>query len=316
MKKFFFCAAAAIVALASCSKTQVVYNDAPQEIGFKAVTGAMTKALGEEAYDNMGVFASKSSDDSEYFDNTEFIERDDNVWTGATAQYWPLEGDLDFALYAPFSNSADRDFDNNTLSIVVDNFSDQSAQIDWLYGTEVITESKQNTAMPVTLRHALAKINATVTADLAGLKVISLVVTGTVQNGTLTVDYTKTDNNQTEGDDRLSWNIANDVTTKNWTLIEGKTLAKDTAVEGYCYVIPTVQTSLELTYSLPESQARLTYTHNLDNANWVDGKNYKYNIKIGVNEIKFEPDVENWATVTADDIIIDPNTHTNTPNNN
>ena len=313
MKKFFFCAAAAIVALASCSKTQVVYNDAPQEIGFKAVTGVMTKALGEEAYNNMGVFASKSADGSVYFGNTKFIEGDDNVWTGATAQYWPLEGSLDFALYAPFSNSADRDFANNTLSIVVDN---SEAQTDWLYGTEVITYRKQNTAMPVTLRHALAKINATVTADLDGLNVISLVVTETVQNGTLTVDYTETDNNQTEGDDRLSWNIAGNVTTKNWTLIGENTLEKDRAVEGYCYVIPSRQTSLILTYSLPGSQNSLTYTHTFDNAKWVDGKNYTYNIKIGVNEIKFSPSVDNWATVPADDIIIDPNTPNNTPSNN
>lgn len=308
MKRFFICAAAAIVALASCSKTEVVNTSAPEEIGFKAVTGVMTKTLGDLNYRSMGVFASNSADDSEYFGNTEFIEGDDNVWTGATAQYWPLEGDLDFALYAPFSNSADRDFANNTLSIVVDNY---RAQTDWLYGTEVITDSKQNTAMPVTLRHALAKIKATVTADLAGLKVISLVVTETVQNGTLTVDYTETDNDQTEGDDRLSWDIANDVTTKDWTLIGENTLAKDSPVEGYCYVIPSEQTSLELTYSLPESQTPLTYTHTFGNASWVDGKSYTYNIKIGVNEIKFEPDVDNWAIEIADDIIIDPNT----PNN-
>lgn len=311
MKRFFICAAAAIVALASCSKTQVVYNDAPEEIGFKAVTGVMTKTLGDQAHDNMGVFASKSADDSEYFGNTKFIEGDDNVWTGATPQYWPLEGSLDFALYAPFSNSADRDFANNTLSIVVDNFSDQTDQTDWLYGTEVITESKQNTAMPVDLRHALAKIKATVTADLAGLKVISLVVTGTVQNGTLTVEYNETDNDQTEGDDRLSWNIANNVITKDWTLIGENTLAKDSPVEGYCYVIPSEQTSLVLTYSLPGSQTPLTYTHTFGNASWVDGKSYTYNIKIGVNEIKFQPNVDDWATEIADDIIIDPNT----PNN-
>ena len=308
MKRFFICAAAAIVALASCSKTEVVNTSAPEEIGFKAVTGVMTKTLGDQAHANMGVFASKSADDSEYFGNTEFIEGDNNVWTGATAQYWPLEGSLDFALYAPFSNSADRDFADNTLSIVVDNSEDQT---DWLYGTEVITGTKQNTAMSVDLRHALAKINATVTADLAGLKVISLVVTETVQNGVLTVDYAGTDADLTDGDSRLSWDIANDVITKDWTLIGANTLAKDSPVEGSCYVIPSEQTSLVLTYSLPESQTPLTYTHTFGNARWVDGKSYTYNIKIGVNEIKFEPNVNNWATVPADDIIIDPNT----PNN-
>lgn len=311
MKRFFICAAAAIVALASCSKTEVVNTSAPEEIGFKAVTGAITKALGEEAYENMGVFASKSTDGSVYFGNTEFVEGTDNVWTGATAQYWPLEESLDFALYAPFSNSADRDFDNNTLSIVVDNFSDQTDQTDWLYGTEVITKSKTNDAMPVTLRHALAKISATVTADLAGLKVISLVVTETVQNGTLTVNYAREDADLTDGDSRLSWDIDPESRTKNWELIGENTLAKDSPVEGYCYVIPSEQTSLELTYSLPESQTPLTYTHTFGNASWVDGKSYTYNIKIGVNEIKFKPSVDNWATVPADDIIIDPNT----PNN-
>lgn len=35
--------AAAIVALASCAKTQVVYNEEPQEIAFKTVSGVMTK---------------------------------------------------------------------------------------------------------------------------------------------------------------------------------------------------------------------------------------------------------------------------------
>lgn len=315
MKRFFICAAAAIVALASCSKTEVVNTSAPEEIGFKAVTGVMTKALGDQAHRNMGVFASKSADDSEYFGNTEFVEGTDNVWTGATAQYWPLEGSLDFALYAPYSNTAERDFANNTLSIVVDNSDSEEGQTDWLYGTTVINGSKQNTAMPVTLRHALAKINATVTADLAGLKVISLVVTETVQNGTLTVDYTETDNGQTEGDDRLSWDIANDVITKDWTLIGENTLAKDSPVEGYCYVIPSEQTSLELTYSLPESDDELTYTHTFGNASWVDGKSYTYNIKIGVNEIKFNPSVNDWA-YPADDIIIDPNIENNTPSNN
>lgn len=313
MKRFFICAAAAIVALASCSKTEVVNTSAPEEIGFKAVTGVMTKTLGDQAHANMGVFADYTADQADYFGNTEFAEGDNNVWTGTTAQYWPLDGSLDFALYAPFAQSGvSRTYTSaavNTMSITVDN---STAQTDWLYGTAVITSDKNNNAMPVALRHALAKINASVQADLAGLKVISLVVTETVQNGTLTVNYAGTDADLTDGDSRLSWDIANDVITKDWTLIGENTLAKDSPVEEYCYVIPSEQTSLVLTYSLPESQTPLTYTHTFGNASWVDGKSYTYNIKIGVNEIKFEPNVNNWATEPDDDIVIDPNT----PNNN
>lgn len=44
MKRFFILASAAIVALASCAKTEVVYKDAPEQIAFKQITGPMTKA--------------------------------------------------------------------------------------------------------------------------------------------------------------------------------------------------------------------------------------------------------------------------------
>ena len=44
MRRFFILASAAIVALASCAKTQVVYNDAPEEIALKTVNMPMTKA--------------------------------------------------------------------------------------------------------------------------------------------------------------------------------------------------------------------------------------------------------------------------------
>ena len=44
MKKIFILATAAIVAFASCMKTEVVSNSEPQEIAFRQFTGSMTKA--------------------------------------------------------------------------------------------------------------------------------------------------------------------------------------------------------------------------------------------------------------------------------
>ena len=44
MKKFYVFAAVAIAALASCTKSEVVYNQGQQEIGFRQFTGSMTKA--------------------------------------------------------------------------------------------------------------------------------------------------------------------------------------------------------------------------------------------------------------------------------
>ena len=64
MKRLFILASAAIVALAACTKTEVVYTEAPAEIGFKQITDVMTKAVpdGTQLPATMGVYAYKGSD--------------------------------------------------------------------------------------------------------------------------------------------------------------------------------------------------------------------------------------------------------------
>ena len=44
MKRFFFLAVAATAMLAACNKTEVVYNNDPQEIAFNAVNKTAVKA--------------------------------------------------------------------------------------------------------------------------------------------------------------------------------------------------------------------------------------------------------------------------------
>lgn len=56
MKRLFILAAAT-VALASCAKTQVVYNEEPQEINFRAISNVMTRADGDAMPLDMGVIA-------------------------------------------------------------------------------------------------------------------------------------------------------------------------------------------------------------------------------------------------------------------
>lgn len=311
MKKFFFCAAAAIVALASCSKTQVVYNDAPEEIGFKAVSGVMTKAanLGDQAHETMGVFANYNADKSQYFGNTSFAPASADEWVANPKKYWPLEGALDFAYYAPYNGTAAGwTYTNEAtkLAITVDN---TTTQTDWLYGTAVLTnQTKKNTAMPVTLRHALAKITVNVTSDLNNLVINSVNVTGTAQSGALAVDYKGNDADFTDGDSRLSWT---GTTTKDWTIIPASYTfsAENTQATGTCYVIPSAQTTITMSYALPADGTPRTYTHTLT-GNWVDGISYTYNIKINANEIKFEPTAQEWAT-NSTDIPVDPNTPSN-----
>lgn len=323
MKRLFILATAAIVALASCSKTQVVYNDAPEEIGFKTYAGAMTKAektLTAAGYSSMGVFANHTPAHTSYtvpagvnaydsyFSNVKFVEKT-GYWGGATAQYWPITGELDFVAYAPHDETeptiVNRTYSSseNTLTISVDN-SDIANQVDWLYIDQMLAhESKNDEAMSINFRHALAMITVNVSTDLVGLKVSALTVKDTEQIETLTMDYAETkDSDYVDGDSNLSWTETAD-NTVDMQVLAAPFIASDSDKEdsGYCLVIPSAQTSITLTYTLPNSDHQMEYTHTLPASNWVSGYHYTYDFTIGINEIKFTPTVTDWETGTGDD---------------
>ena len=307
MKRFFILASAAIVALASCAKTEVVYKDAPQEIAFKQITGAMTKTtLGDDDAATMRVFAFKE-DHSPYFtpaNGLQFTPVDADNWTASPSQYWPLSGDLDFVYFAPYSPSASVSYDATNYKLTMD----LNNSIDVMYGKNVITGSKSNDAMDAPLRHALAKVIMKVTSDLEGLKIESFKLSAPYVSGVLEVDYQITDENGTANDERLKWtlNSTSDIAYTNLV----RTTVKDTEYSDYHYVLPCDQTSFEFTYTLPGNLTVHTYTHDLDGASnkWLDGHQYTYVIKITANEIKLDPAVDAWADAAAiDDIVVDPN---------
>ncbi len=318
--------------LASCAKTTVVYNEAPQEIAFKQITNVMTKAeeppvaytnvLGDKSYNQMGVFAHKTLDKTVYFGNTCFqpseVSSDVYEWVANPKKYWPLNEELDFAVYAPYvadpqegDPTVVRQYATtpnavNTLRITINN-STLNSQIDWLYGISVKTASKSNNVNNVELRHALAKITVNVISDLANLTVTSLGVLETKQTGTLTVNYANECDNFTNGDTRLSFDVE-DEETSDMTLFTSFTANSAGASQsGSCYVIPSDQTSIKLNYRLPETSQELTYTHDLsDNeAKWIGGKHYTYTINIAANEIKFNPSVTDWDTTDTDTTLTD-----------
>lgn len=275
MKRLFILASAAIVALAACTKTEVVYTEAPAEIGFKAFTGAMTKAdLGDNADAKLGVAANQNPSGDPFFGNTPFSSTDGTAWTGG--QYWPLTGALDFYVYAPYSATS-VGFNSKTFTITVDN---KTTQTDWLYGETALigkTKSSDADAMAVTLKHALAKVTVNV-APGTGVSDVVLNVTNTRQAGTLQVNYT------TPATPSVSWSEVALGETMNWAVTSGTAF----------YVVPTAQTSFALTYTLNGVEG-LTHTHPLD-GDWVAGKSYVYNVNVAPGEITIYPTVEVWDT--------------------
>ena len=109
MKKIFF-SFVALAALAACTKSEVAYDDTPQEIGFSVVAGNITKSpVSGNAFPQglnlfVNAFTSDWGDETEentpnYFANEEFVHRVNNTgkWGGVKPQYWPNETALYFS---------------------------------------------------------------------------------------------------------------------------------------------------------------------------------------------------------------------------
>ena len=295
MKKFFFCAAAAIVALASCSKTQVVYNDAPEEIGFKAVSGVMTKApltrteLPTTA--TMMVYASKSAEETgkytPYFSKQTFEWKANTYWGGTTAQYWPESGYLKFIAYCPSTIGTDVTGDA-TQNIVISDV-DAADQTDILYTNLTAAQECANkpvVAMP--FLHALAQVQVTAkvsNADMTDVNVTKVVLKTPILTGNLTLTGTDaTWADQANGEDITMNNViaSTDLTTTSQTLGTG-TLVVPGATTSTLVVTYTIG-GLEVTTD-PISIA----------GTWEKGKKYIYNLTIGLDEIILNPSVSDWT---------------------
>ena len=306
MKRILICAAAAIVALASCSKTQVVYNDAPEEIGFKAVTGVMTKAALDSDI-TLGVFAEHNSGTpvttNSYFDNILFADTDDDhVWSGS--QYWPIQGTLDFTFYAPhISSGTVPTYDNDTKTLTITVPDNQSTQTDYLYGTtRPMGKTKDGGNVSVTLKHALAMVKVTIKATKENVYTVkSIKLNNTVQDGTIKVQYVDDGTTFTLTTPTIGLSSVDNV--KEFVAASMALSTTDiTPIDAFYYVFPnTTPTSFTITYNIAGGSGDLTGTVTLDTGTWESGKLYVYNLTLTANEILVEPEVvDNWDTGDVD----------------
>lgn len=285
MKRFFICAAAAIVALAACSKTEVINNSVPQEIGFKAVAGATTKAEQTTASftQDMGVFAYLTGTTTPYFGHDQFIE-DGEVYS--SDQYWPISGALDFVVYSPYVEGTT--YESKVLTITANNSSNTviANQIDYLYGQELIT-NKAKGASPVTatFKHAQAKITLSFKGENVTVKNVKL-VTPTLK-GTCKVTY--------ESPVAVAWSEL--TPSADVEMIETAALSA-TATTASLLVVPTTASDITFTYNFGTGYPDQTYTIDLTET-WEYNTHYTYNVSITPQEITFKPVVAEWDAPTT-----------------
>lgn len=282
MKRFFILASAAIVALASCAKTEVVYKDAPEEIAFKQITNVMTKA--DALSGSMGVYAYYNG--AAYFDKTEFaIQAGETFWTAASPKYWPVSGEVGFVMYAPFAaNVASTSITELTFTKSAGN------NDDLLYGT--VTSGKTVNAVPVTLNHALTNVLVNVKGE-ASVTLVSVELLEVGDAGTGVVDFSNS---------KVIWTPT---AVKNPVIYSTEQTLSPTPIScTSCLVLPAEELDaqqIRLTYKVEGSVGNLTYTTdsgvgtNVLGTKWESGKKYIYNITVGVEEIMFDADVAEWA---------------------
>ena len=155
MKKFFILAAAALVAIAACSKNEAdtAAYEQSRVINFNTVANKATKApISGTVYSydlpSFGVFASyleknktwaaNKASATRYMDDVEVSFNDTkDIWAPASTYYWPLEGSLTFIAYSPKA-AATATFAEATGTLTLSAFTVNTtvaSQVDLLYSS-------------------------------------------------------------------------------------------------------------------------------------------------------------------------------------
>ena len=292
MKRLFILASAAIVALASCTKTQVVYTEAPEEISFKTLTGAMTKAtdLSETTISDMGVYASYTVGGAEYFEATKFEKpADGNNWGAEEGKerYWPANESLTFVAWAPFSAwSYDNTYDELTANV--------TSLTDILYGKTKPAGNKEtfSTGVPVEMSHAAAQVVINFTGDAAA-KLTSANLNNYYDAGVCTVSYTTPD---------VEWDVTS-ATKKSHEFTVNSTTPLTTKQTFNLLVVPVESSNtatITFAYTLNGSAASYT-VEAATIGSWNPGSKHTYDVTIGAEDILIVPTVDDFTPETAVD---------------
>lgn len=341
MKKIMIIAAA-VAAMAACTKSTVVYEDST-EIGISPVNYSTTKAVlgpiggNDYPYDEtFGVFAYHTSQDAGtaigeattldmYLENVEFAKKGEKTWGGKEhAYYWPKTGSLYFVGYSPYGYGS-KSFDTSTKTLTISDFT--QGDYEYTDGTATpegynmvdlmwfdITKASANTGAPgVTFTHALSYLTFELSAssnDYDNLFTVTDVYLENVNNqGTFTAQL---NGNRTwtglSGASAL--NLYSDRT--GTAIVNGTGFTIDDVL-----VIPQEAANLVIKYKQKayagstheikqEFKVKLTGgDQNASHSNWYYARHYYYKITFSANEILLTPSIENWVSVSNADAPIE-----------
>lgn len=342
MKKYFIIAVAALVALASCTKSEIDPSaKADRAINFTTVTGMNTKApiagtIYKTTDPHFGIFcyaltngktwAANSSDGQLYMNNVEIsYNSTDKIWEPATTYYWPLSGSLTFVGYSPYGCAGTVAYAPATKVLTVTDFTvnaTAASQQDLMWATTnpdltdnqsaYTSESATSTLTGVNevFHHALSQVKFNV-KKAAGLDDYTITVNSITfdaySKGTLTVT-----------NDSPVWSAQAKQDGFVFNTTGSNVVAPNNASEFAAFGVanmPVPQTlangvqTFTITYSLQKGGVDLgsktVSAKDLLGAEvtaWAPNTIYNYNIVIDLAKIYFNPTVVDWVSGSSQQI--------------
>lgn len=339
MKKSQLILAAALVALAACSKAEV--NSLDNEIGFRAVTARATKAndaiisgttYGTDNSFKVWGWQSEAGDFSDVVNNAASNFMSDLVisynggpqsradaWRNAdNYYYWPFTGKISFLAIHPEEvdpTTTGWDATNKKPQATIDDYTISAANktVDLMLANN--EGARQAAALPMVFNHALSQIlvqvktqenyTADVKFDVNSVQFNKIDLSGDLAYANNAFTWT---DNDTQTEDWMYYNtakeninnVADDYGVAN-VMIPQAANEDDPATPA---VIEG--TTLTISYTMKQTgSAAITGTVVVPASQlWEAGKKYVYTLNFKLNEILFDPTVTNWVTVNVDTINI------------
>ena len=323
MKKIFF-SFLAIAAIASCAKTEAVYEGADSEIKLVPVTALQTKANVLAAIDgteyptaeNFDVYGywknvgagQTYTDGQSYFGGAVEFTNKGNYWGGVTPYYWPKNGALRFAAYSPADLDLAHNQEGDTFS--VDGYAQPSNTAE-TWDFLVAPTSESYTAMTATekvsvvFEHALSWITLQVKAKDAAAEDVFTIKSVKINGVNTTADFEASMLGQ-EMVQYESW--TNWGTPAEYVVFDGVqgVTAEPTVIEttpAGTLVIPQTTTNVTVVFNqkgvngtmdMTDMEVNLDLVLNQDNEPWRPGYHYIYTLVFGLDEILINPSVDIW----------------------
>ena len=339
MKTNYIIAALAVVALASCSKSEIVDQNPTakdHEISFTNYVGATTRATsldlaGLKAADKgFVVYASQTNGSTTTYNfmSNQAVTWDASAWTYSPKKIWPSDesNKLSFYAYAPQGGDGigDVTFDADSKSYPYTVNSTVATQTDLLWAEPQTGKTYSNLGddkkVPFTFHHALSRIGFTAKTAID----YSSIATVTIQkiefigqpNVTGTVNLAATQASEVwsgvsgpkTGVDASDITFTPELTATNVTVTT--TAAQVNKPSDYIMVIPTAAKNymVKVSYTVTMgNDDNAVVTKNVIEKNMfsdatalVIGKAYSVNLNINLNTIEFTvTSVDEWGDETA-----------------